>query len=157
MRLNLFVFREPSLLELGVDEFTVDGNLESAPARGHQGEGLDVLLELLNDTFRHTDGLGFIASRRAVFDPDFGHLLSPPSLTWDRDPVDDNLLDPGCQSLVRRPAQRQATVADLERMTCGGDLVLTGRPWPHRLPAFRGAVGIASPCCGFGGGGRIPL
>ena len=79
VRLDLFVFREPSLLELGVDEVAVDGDLESAAAGGNQGEGLDVLLEFLNDTFRHTDGLGFIASRRAVFDPDFGHLLSPPS------------------------------------------------------------------------------
>ena len=55
---------------LGIDEITVDGDLEDASTRRDEDEIVDRLLELFEDLGRQTDGLVEIASDRAVLDGD---------------------------------------------------------------------------------------
>ncbi|MDA0746006.1 MAG: hypothetical protein O2954_05765 [bacterium] len=71
--LDFVVFGETSFFELGIDEFTVYGYLKPTPAGGDEGEAFNILLEFFEEFFRQTDGLGFVASSRAVFDFEFGH------------------------------------------------------------------------------------
>ena len=56
-------------LQLGVDFRAVDADLKASVAERDQGQAADVLLVLVQQVFRQTDGFGFIASSRAVFDP----------------------------------------------------------------------------------------
>ena len=54
-------------VEFGMEQFAIGANLESAAARGNQGERLDALAELKNFG-RQTDGLRRVVSNDAVFD-----------------------------------------------------------------------------------------
>src|SRR5881296_3259363 len=54
-----------------MEQFAISANLESAAARGNQGERLDALAELKNFG-RQTDGLRRVVSDDAVFDRYFG-------------------------------------------------------------------------------------
>jgi hypothetical protein len=62
---------------LGIDQLSVDGDLEGAAARGDQGYLGRRVFELFEDLGRQTDGLVEIASDRAVLDRD----LHPSRLT----------------------------------------------------------------------------
>ena len=73
MRLDLVVFREPPFLDLGEDEVAVDAEFKPPLVGGDEGEGFDVLFERFQNRVRHTDGLGFIASSRAIDEFEF-HL-----------------------------------------------------------------------------------
>src|SRR5437773_9645804 len=60
-----------------MEQFAIGANLESAAARGNQGERLDALAELKNFG-RQTDGLRRVVSNDAVFDRHLGfHRQSP--------------------------------------------------------------------------------
>jgi hypothetical protein len=64
-------------LELGVEELTVDGQLEAPAARGDQLQLADLLLETVEQLARQTDGLRLVVSHRTVTQFDVhGHLLS---------------------------------------------------------------------------------
>ena len=64
-------------VELGMEQFAIGVNLESAAARGNQRERLDALAEL-KDLGRQTDGLRRVVSNDAVFDRHLGlHRQSP--------------------------------------------------------------------------------
>ena len=75
--LDLFVLGKAALFELGEGEFAVDGDLESSAAGGNECEAFDILLELSQESVRQTDGLIFVASGRAVFNVDSGHVAPP--------------------------------------------------------------------------------
>lgn len=62
---------------LGVDEVTVDGDLEDAVAALHELRGLS---EALLDLVRQTGGAGFVVSNDTVFDADVGHGNGPLSV-----------------------------------------------------------------------------
>ena len=55
---------------LGIHQLIVDGDFEHTPSRGDQDQLADVLLELLQQSFRQTDGPRCVASRHAVLDRD---------------------------------------------------------------------------------------
>jgi hypothetical protein len=57
-------------IELGMEQFTIGANLESAAARGNERERPDTFAEFKN-LGRQTDGLGRVVSNDAVFDGDF--------------------------------------------------------------------------------------
>ena len=60
-----------------MEKFVIGANLESAAARGNQGERLDALAELKNFG-RQTDGLRRVVSNDAVFDRYLGfHQQAP--------------------------------------------------------------------------------
>ena len=64
-------------VQLGMEQFAIGANLESAATRGNQRERLDTLAEL-KDFGRQTDGLRRIVSNDAVFDRHLGlHRQSP--------------------------------------------------------------------------------
>src|SRR5947209_2406338 len=63
-----FFIRELAGLEFGVDQFTVEGDLETPASRRDQLEVLDLLLVGGEELARQTDGLGFVVSHRAVFE-----------------------------------------------------------------------------------------
>src|SRR5262245_1266262 len=69
-RLDLALLREALGRELGEDELVVLLHLEAASIGRDQDQGLDVLLEALEQLFRQTDGTGFVVSDRAVADLD---------------------------------------------------------------------------------------
>jgi hypothetical protein len=54
-------------LELGMEQFAIGVNFESAPARRNQSERFDSLPEIKN-LGRQTDGLGRVVSNYTVFD-----------------------------------------------------------------------------------------
>jgi hypothetical protein len=76
MRLDLGVLRKPLFLKLRVNQVAVERDFESTTAGRYQCEGFYILLECLEDLFRQTDGLFFVASLRAVFDLKF-HRFPP--------------------------------------------------------------------------------
>jgi hypothetical protein len=55
---------------LGVEELTVELDLEDAASRRDQRQTFDVVFELLEDAFRQTDGSRRIPSLGAIFDRD---------------------------------------------------------------------------------------
>jgi len=55
---------------LGIDQLAVDGDLEDAAARRDDDEILYVVLELLQQPLRQTDGSRCVASLGAVLDRD---------------------------------------------------------------------------------------
>jgi hypothetical protein len=64
-------------LELGVDQLTVDGQLETPAARWDQLQLADLLLETVEQLARQTDGLRLVVSHRTVAQLDVhGRLLS---------------------------------------------------------------------------------
>ena len=64
-------------VELGMEQFAIGANLESAAARGNQRERLDALAELEN-LGRQTDSLRRVVSNDAVFDRYLGlHRQTP--------------------------------------------------------------------------------
>ena len=64
-------------VELGMEQFAIGANFESAAARGNQRERFDALAEL-KDLGRQTDSLRRVISNDAVFDRDFGfHRQTP--------------------------------------------------------------------------------
>ena len=64
-------------VQLGMEQFAIGANLESAATRGDQRKRLDALAELKNFG-RQTDGLRRVVSNDAVFDRHFGfHRQSP--------------------------------------------------------------------------------
>jgi hypothetical protein len=65
----LFI-RKLARLELGVDQLSVDGDLEAAASRGDQLQLLDLLLVGGEQFVRQTDGLRLVVSHRAVFEFD---------------------------------------------------------------------------------------
>ncbi len=62
--------------QLRVDEIAVERDLEAPAAGGNQLQVLDLLLEGSQEIGRQTDGLGFVVSKRTVFDFDI-HLDLP--------------------------------------------------------------------------------
>jgi hypothetical protein len=69
--------RPVSGVELGMEQFAIGANLESAAARGNEGERLDALAELKNFG-RQTDGFRRVVSDDAVFDRYLGfHQRAP--------------------------------------------------------------------------------
>ncbi len=77
MGLDFFVLGEAAFLDLGEGEFAVDGDFELSTAGWDERKAFDILLELSEESVRQTDGLVFVASSRAVFDVDSGHLAPP--------------------------------------------------------------------------------
>ena len=67
------VFGKAVFLEFGKNEFAIDRDLKAAPAGRDQGDGLNVLLEGVDDFIRHPDGLFFVASSSAIFNFYPGH------------------------------------------------------------------------------------
>jgi hypothetical protein len=65
---DLVLIRELASLEFGIDEFTVDLNLEAATLAWNQFQVLHFLLELRQDFGRQTDGLWFVISNCTVFE-----------------------------------------------------------------------------------------
>jgi hypothetical protein len=53
-------------LQLRVEQLAVQGQLKAAPAGRLQLEAGDLVLVAAEDTFRQTDGFGFVASGRTV-------------------------------------------------------------------------------------------
>ena len=62
------LLREGAGGELGVDGLAVDPDLEAATRAGLQGQPVELILELLRECFRQTDGFREVASRGAVRD-----------------------------------------------------------------------------------------
>ena len=60
------VFRKSTFFQLGKDEFAVNRNFKSSSVRGHNDELGNILLVLLQQRFRQTDGLGDVTSAGAV-------------------------------------------------------------------------------------------
>jgi hypothetical protein len=75
--LDFFVLGKAAFFYLGEGEFAVDGDFETSAAGGDERETFNVLLELSQESVRQTDGLIFVASGRAVFNVDFGHVAPP--------------------------------------------------------------------------------
>ena len=69
--------RGSGLFYLGKGEFAVDGDFKTSTAGGNERKAFDILLELSQESVRQTDGLIFVASGRAVFNVDSGHVASP--------------------------------------------------------------------------------
>ena len=63
---HLLLIGEFARLELGVNQFAVQRQLETAAARGNQFEILDLLLVGAQQLGRQTDGLRLVVSHRAV-------------------------------------------------------------------------------------------
>lgn len=70
------VVGERSAFQLRVDELVVDADLEATPVGGEQRQFLDLLLELLDEMVRQTDGLGLVPSGRAILNAD-SHSTPP--------------------------------------------------------------------------------
>jgi hypothetical protein len=65
-------------LQLGIQRLAVDAHFEAASFGGHQGDRLDLGLELFEQVDRQTGGAIGVVSDSAVDDLDFQqHLLSP--------------------------------------------------------------------------------
>ncbi len=75
--LDLFVLGKAALFYFGEGEFAVDGDFKTSTAGGNECEAFDILLELSQESVRQTDGLIFVASGRAVFNVDSGHVAPP--------------------------------------------------------------------------------
>ena len=60
--------RELAGLQLRVEQFAVDGQLETAAAAGNQFQVLDPLLVLGQELARQTDGFRLVASHRAILE-----------------------------------------------------------------------------------------
>jgi len=73
---HLGFVRELPRLELRVEEFAVDGQLETAAAFGDELHVFDALLVLAEKLARQTDGFRLVVSHRAVFEFDM-HTWSP--------------------------------------------------------------------------------
>ena len=68
VRFYFVILGKPLLLQLGVDEVSIHRDFEPSSARRNERERLDVLLEVLQQLFRQTDGFLFVASLGTVFD-----------------------------------------------------------------------------------------
>ena len=68
--LDLLIVGKNVGFELGVNFCPVDNNLEAAVVIRDQGQSLNLLFVVDQYIFRQTDGFGFIASRRAIFNLD---------------------------------------------------------------------------------------
>ena len=71
---HFLLIRELAGFELGVNQLTVERQLEAAAAAGDKLQFLDLLLVRRQDLARQTDGFGLIASGSAVFDLD-NHVI----------------------------------------------------------------------------------
>ena len=70
--------REPACLQLGVDLFATDHDLERPSRRGYEGDLADVALVGIQQFARQTGGPGEIPSRDAARDLDpLGHGYAP--------------------------------------------------------------------------------
>ena len=75
--LDFFVLGKAAFFDFGEGEFAVDGDFETPASGGNEREAFDVLFEFSQESVRQTDGLVFVASSRAVFNVDSGHLAPP--------------------------------------------------------------------------------
>ena len=62
------MFRVTTRLFLGVDELVVEGYLEHTAPRRRQNELVEIVLELLQQPLRQTDGSRCVSSLSAVLD-----------------------------------------------------------------------------------------
>lgn len=76
MRLNLVIFWKTLFLQFGENEFAIYGHFKPSSAGGVKCHGYNILFELIDNLVRHTGGLFFIPSSRAVFNFYLCHLSS---------------------------------------------------------------------------------
>jgi hypothetical protein len=70
---DVLVLLEPAFGLLRRDELVVDRDLEDASRRGDQRQVRDLVLELVQQQLRQTDGSRRVASLGAIFDRDLHH------------------------------------------------------------------------------------
>lgn len=71
---NLLGLGEAPFFEFGVNQISVERDLELPSRRGNERHARDLLLKLGQDFIRQTDGFGFVISNRAIDEFEFHRL-----------------------------------------------------------------------------------
>ena len=77
VRLYFRIFGKALFFLLGKYEFAIHGHFKFSTRSGIEHKSFDILLELVDQLVRQTDGLFFITSSRAIFKFDFYHVRPP--------------------------------------------------------------------------------